>query len=358
MPARDRNGEDTRPDIRPDGARLTLRAVEIFVAVIEAGSLGEGARRLSASASSVSQQLTNLETALGTRLLDRADRPVQPTRAGRLFLARARAMLTEAEAARTELAELGHADLPALSVAVVEELDAEVTPALILALSARLPGCHIACRTGASHENRRALAERAVDLAVAADAEDLPEGIERHGLMREPFVLVTARGLIPAGTDPLAVLREAPMTGYTSGMIMQRQIMAQFQRLRFDARPRFEFDTNHAAMATVIRTRGWVVTTPLGYLRVPRLHDALDIAPLPLRGFARTVSLFARGRVLGTLPLTAAAILREDLRRTAITPALTAAPWLEGSMRLVEDNARAGSGGPDTHPADPQHGTG
>ncbi len=51
---------------------LTLRAIEIFVAVIEEGSFSTGARRLGASTSSVSQQVTNLEAALRARLIDRA----------------------------------------------------------------------------------------------------------------------------------------------------------------------------------------------------------------------------------------------------------------------------------------------
>ena len=45
--------------------RLTLRTIEIFAAVIEEGSFSTGARRLGTSTSSVSQQVTNLEAALG-----------------------------------------------------------------------------------------------------------------------------------------------------------------------------------------------------------------------------------------------------------------------------------------------------
>ena len=54
---------------KSDHRRLTLRAIEIFVAVIEEGSFSTGARRLGASTSSVSQQVTNLEAALGARLM-------------------------------------------------------------------------------------------------------------------------------------------------------------------------------------------------------------------------------------------------------------------------------------------------
>ncbi len=67
---------------KSDHGKLTLRAIEIFVAVIEEGSYSNGARRLGASTSSVSQQVTNLESALGARLIDRAARPLARTPAG------------------------------------------------------------------------------------------------------------------------------------------------------------------------------------------------------------------------------------------------------------------------------------
>ncbi len=56
---------------RRDQGRLTLRAIEIFVAVVEEGAFATGARRLGASTSSVSQQITNLEAALGAKLTSR-----------------------------------------------------------------------------------------------------------------------------------------------------------------------------------------------------------------------------------------------------------------------------------------------
>ncbi|MEM6421750.1 MAG: substrate-binding domain-containing protein, partial [Pseudomonadota bacterium] len=200
-----------------------------------------------------------------------------------------------------------------------------------------LPDCRLTCRTGPSHANLDALAARAVDMAVAADIDALPDGIERHALMRDPYVLITAHGLIGPDADPIETLRRAPMTGFGAPQLMQRQIAAQFRRLRFDAAPRFQFDTNHAAMAMVVRTRGWTVTTPLGFLRTPRFHDRLEMRPLPFSGFARTLSLYAREGVLGALPAQAATILRRAIAAETIAPAQTLAPWLEGSLRLIDD---------------------
>ncbi|PKP81713.1 MAG: LysR family transcriptional regulator, partial [Alphaproteobacteria bacterium HGW-Alphaproteobacteria-2] len=59
-----------------DRGRITLWGVEIFVAMAEEGSVSGAARRLGASLSAVSQQLSNLERALGVPLLVRAARPI------------------------------------------------------------------------------------------------------------------------------------------------------------------------------------------------------------------------------------------------------------------------------------------
>ena len=45
--------------------RITLWGIEVFVATSEEASISAAARRLGASPSAVSQQLTNLEGALG-----------------------------------------------------------------------------------------------------------------------------------------------------------------------------------------------------------------------------------------------------------------------------------------------------
>ena len=55
----------------PEG-KLTFRAIEVFAAVVEQGGIVAAARQLAASASTVSHQLSNLENALGTKLVERS----------------------------------------------------------------------------------------------------------------------------------------------------------------------------------------------------------------------------------------------------------------------------------------------
>ena len=69
---------------------IKLDGVAAFVAIADAGSLSEAARRLSLSKSVVSERLVELERSLGARLVQRTTRKMSLTEDGLAFLERAR----------------------------------------------------------------------------------------------------------------------------------------------------------------------------------------------------------------------------------------------------------------------------
>jgi DNA-binding transcriptional LysR family regulator len=73
--------------------------IDEFVAVAEAESFSRAAARLNLSTSGVSREVARLEDRLQTRLLYRTTRQVSLTDAGRLFLARCRALIQERDLA-------------------------------------------------------------------------------------------------------------------------------------------------------------------------------------------------------------------------------------------------------------------
>ncbi|TDT88829.1 DNA-binding transcriptional LysR family regulator [Azorhizobium sp. AG788] len=84
---------------------LKLDGVAAFVAVADAGSISEAARRLGLAKSVVSERLAELERLLGARLMQRSTRRLALTEAGTAFLTRGRRLLREAEEAVAEIAE-------------------------------------------------------------------------------------------------------------------------------------------------------------------------------------------------------------------------------------------------------------
>ena len=75
--------------------RMTIRHLEIFAAVCDAGGVSAAARELRVSQPSVSQAVRDLEERFGVRLFDRLARRMVPTEAGRRLLAHARGVLAD-----------------------------------------------------------------------------------------------------------------------------------------------------------------------------------------------------------------------------------------------------------------------
>src|SRR5438445_11896402 len=64
---------------------VNLLAAEAFVTVVDLGSLQKAADRLGVSASTISRRLTDLESELGVRLVERTTRSLRVTDLGRAF---------------------------------------------------------------------------------------------------------------------------------------------------------------------------------------------------------------------------------------------------------------------------------
>jgi DNA-binding transcriptional LysR family regulator len=178
---------------------LTLRALEIFLAVAEAGSMVGAAKRLGTSTSAISQQITNLESGLEVVLFDRALRPMGLTPAGLLLQHHAVGILDGVDRARAALVDMRLGALPSLRLAIIDSLDAGITPRLVAGLSEEHPETRITAWSGRSEEHRKALSDRLVDVIVTSDPMEDVERLERHRLMVEPFILIAAKGLYDPG---------------------------------------------------------------------------------------------------------------------------------------------------------------
>lgn len=98
-----------------------LDAMQVLLAVVDAGSLSAGSRMLNAPLPSVSRKVAELERHLGTRLLIRTSRNVQLTDAGRDYVDAARQIVAQIKDA--ELRASGEYEIPRgeLTVTVMME---------------------------------------------------------------------------------------------------------------------------------------------------------------------------------------------------------------------------------------------
>ncbi|WP_238547640.1 LysR family transcriptional regulator [Meridianimarinicoccus roseus] len=327
----------------PQG-RLTLWMIEIFAAIAETRAISGAAKRVGASASAVSQQLSKLEAGVGAVLVDRAARPLRLTPAGETFLRRAQTILDEAALARSELLGPDLSHLTRVRLGMIEDFDADVTPRLLTDMAGDLQSCQFLLETGASHRLLSGLGERALDMVVAADTAAPAEGLEMHPLLAEPFIaVVPLEHGSPVCAAPEA-LRALPFIQYTQRHHMGRQIAAHLARQNFVLSSRFEMDSYHAILSMVAAGAGWSILTPLGLLRAHRFEARVGVIALPMAPLGRAVSLWARRGALGDMPQQTAARLRPILHELIVRPALARMPWLAPSLVVL---------GPDGAPEGP-----
>ena len=306
--------------------RVTLWGIEVFLAIAEEGAISAAARRLGVSPSAVSQQLSGLESALGSTLLDRGTRPMLVTPAGTMFRRHAQTILNAAEEARAELALAELAGLTTLRLGMIEDFEADVTPRLLSALADDLKGCRFLLETGPSHRLLDLLESRALDVVVTADTGAEGDWREVHPILCEPFLAVTPNG---RGTEGL------PLIQYTARHLMGRQIETHLAKLGMKPASRFELDSYHAILAMVAAGAGWAILTPLALHQARRFRDQVDVRPLPFSGLDRTLSLSARTGILREVPAQISQRLKCLIDTEVVAPMRATLPFLGQSLRVL-----------------------
>jgi len=316
-------------------SRLTLRNIEIFIAAIEEGSVAAAAKRLSTSPSSISQHLSNLEEELGTVVIDRTTRPLALTPAGVLFRRRATNILTEASRARAELAVFDYSNLSRLSLAVIDDFEPNVTPALMAALAEDMPDCHIILQTGASHDNLAALESRHADMCIAAEPASPADWLEINPLLNEPFVLLAPKGSVDPNQPSLPQLMAKPFIRFPKDQVVGRMIEARLATERLSLPRKFEIDSYQSIMAMAAQGTGWAIAPPMCFLRAQRFQAEVDMLPLPFENLSRRISLFARKEALDRMPGDLAIRLGSLIDDMLIKPTIASHPWLENGFKRL-----------------------
>ncbi|KAA8607409.1 LysR family transcriptional regulator [Salipiger aestuarii] len=314
---------------------VTLRGLEVFEALAATGSVAQAAQMTGLSQPAVSQQMRNLETALGADLVDHARRPMQLTQAGRSYLARTQTVLSQLRLGQNELTVMDLSHLSTLDLGVIDDFDNDLTPQLVTILAENMARCRFRLTTAPSHEIAGAMRDRRLHVAIAASSGAMVDGVVEYPLVRDPFMLVCARGALAEAGGAGALMRGLPLLRYDRAQLIGRQIEAHLAAQKLDFPERFEIGSHLSLMTLVARGVGWGLTTPLGYMRAGRMHDRMEAHPLPFPPFSRTISLFAASDWSDRVPRDVARIMRMLVTDLVIDPALRQLPWLEGTLRVL-----------------------
>lgn len=325
-------------DAKPTSAELTLRGLRVFVALEETGSVIGAAARIGGSASGVSQHITALEGAIGAKLFDRKAKPVTLTPAGQALRHHAHRILGVVSEAQAELAEFSLTSLRQLNLAIIDDLDASLTPVLVSALQARFNRCFVHAFSGRSDHVIDRLVAREADIGVTAMLPPDTSTFRIVPILKEPFVLVAAKGVIDV-KDPRAALDKLPFVQYSETLPIGQRIAQHLKRVRLNPGRRFALEATRSVLAMVVQTGGWAITTPLNLLDAERFIPQLDVMPLPFAGETRRVYLIARSDELGRLPDELAQDCRALVRTRVVPHFNRIAPALAGAIEVAEDEA-------------------
>ncbi|WP_129141383.1 LysR family transcriptional regulator [Modicisalibacter coralii] len=314
------------------GFGFDLRSMEIFVEVLERGSQTAAAQSLGVRQSTVSQSLANLEEAMGTPLFKRHSRPLEATSAGRFFYDRARKMLDDAQAVRRELQGRTYRQLHQVRLALVDSLATAVGAPLIEAIKRHTSGYTLT--TGLSHLHGHALLTRHVDIIISDDRLENYDGLERHSLLQEPFVLV-----LPAHwsgpVDNLRWLsRRLDFARYTPQSLIGQAIERHLRLNQLELPARLHLDNTFALLRMVDAGIGWTISTPLCLYQAGLERLSLRVAPLPTSGLERELTLVARRDELADLPAQLARDARRLLEARFRHELAEHLPWLAERVRV------------------------
>ncbi len=320
-------------------SKLSLKWLEVYQAISRQGTVRDGARSLGISVSTASHHLACLEKAVGAQLVDHGKRPMRLTPAGDVLLRRVDEAMW---LLRQGISEIWSEDLQSLQrllrIAHIEDLDADVAPAMVVRLAAAMPLCDFSILSRPTHEIAELLHSEQTDIGIASSVDLDAAGIIEEPVLRDPFIVVAPASVPEASGDFQFFTSQAgrlPLLRYSKRQFLGRRIEAQLRRHGLRFAERMEFESTHMILAMVAAGRGWTITTALTFARAQRYHSDLRAMPFPGKAFSRQISLFCREDLPANIKDVLETSLRHSVQRMVIEPTVGRYPWMAERFGLI-----------------------
>src|SRR5262245_59780289 len=173
----------------PIERRIKLRDMRVLITVVQAGSMHKAATRLRTSQSAVSRSISDLEHALGVRLLDRTRRGIEPTRYGCAIIKRGIAAFDELKQGVKDIEFLADPTSGELRIGCSETMAAGPVLAVFNALRRQHPRIAFHIVSGSAPTLYRELTERNVELLLTRITRTLTEDMATEILFDDSVVV-------------------------------------------------------------------------------------------------------------------------------------------------------------------------
>jgi LysR family nitrogen assimilation transcriptional regulator len=264
---------------------INLRQLRYFARVVETGNMTRAADQLNVAQPALGLQIRQLEDDLGTPLLIRHSRGVEPTAAGKLLFERAQQILALVEETRAEMLSL--------SEAISETLRLGITPSIMnligyeLLVEARevLPRVFISLTEEFGFALMNALKRGELDLALVYEVEDEPL-LRALPVFEEELLFVTALPDVPPGPIAFADALAYPLTIPGERDMIRRMVENAAQRIGAKVKIAFEVNSPLAIKTMLLRESASTIV-PYGAvadeIAAGRLHARRLVNPVLFR---------------------------------------------------------------------------
>ncbi|WP_171175715.1 LysR family transcriptional regulator [Ruegeria sp. HKCCA4633] len=290
-----------------------MRSLEVFVAVAETGQMRAGAKLLGLSQPAASQHITALERAFGTALLDRSTRPAQLTYAGARLHGKAQKILDALSDMETELRHVGEQSLTLLRVGIQASIATTLTPSLIELAQRVFNVEDITLHAGQSGNHEHLLRTKQADLAITSNPFLDMDGLERHHLLTERYLLVLPEKYDGPTESLEAIQTRLPLVRFGDTTNAGRQIAQHLRRLRFEPDTVIQADRSSMVTSCVSTGQGFSLLTPTLLIDGLVENMSLQLQELPVSGLSRTLTVVARKEELRGLPAAVAELSKQIL---------------------------------------------
>ena len=315
-----------------------MRALEVFVAAADSGSMTKAAEQLKVTQSAISQQLKQLETDMQVKLIDRDRRPLRLTPAGHALRLHAAELLLHVDQIQAEIRQIAAGPLSHLRIAMFGTLARTIAPGLLEAIVQKtIPVKSVSLLRGMAVQHARDLPRREVDMVITSNALIDVDGLERYPLIHERFVLIVPKGQLPRSISLGELAERLPMVRYSSRTEVGRLIEHHLRRLRLEIRQGHFFDAPEDLYAMIAMGQGWAVTTPTHIAHALSPTLAVELRSLPRPGLGREIVLIARKNELGDLPAKIAALCRRILRKHYLPRVRELMPMLADHLVIIDE---------------------
>ena len=285
--------------------RLKLHDMRVLMSVVQTGGMRKAAAQLGTSQPAISRSISDLEHALGVRLLDRGVRGIEPTPYGRALIKRGVAAFDELRQGVRDIEFLADPTAGELRIGCPESLAAGPVLAVIDRLTRRHPRIVFHVLTAAGPPLYRDLMERNVELAISlVTGAEAGADLVVENLFDDDFVIVAGSQSPWAHRRKieLAELVNEAWTLLPSDSIASAVAVEAF-RARGIEPPRTTVVTPSLNLRNRLLATGRFLTVlPRFALLVPSKHPSLKALPVEFPNAPRTTAILTlRNRTLSPL---------------------------------------------------------